>query len=96
MEANPPYKDSDEGDWVTNLCWKFEEDLTFHTTWTIFENIGAYKRVRVMQIFDTTYHHYTISNGPFLPFIRNCAWILNDSSIYIDGLATLWENYQVL
>ena len=52
-----------------------------------------------MQIFATIYVLYcttiTASDGSFLPIIYSCVYILNDNSIYIDGLATLWENYQV-
>ena len=33
----------------------------------------------------------TASDGSFLAFTYKYVWILNDSSIYVDVLATAWE-----
>ena len=87
-EANSPPQDSNEGWWVTNVCWKFEEDLTFHTTWTMIINIDASKRQDYLTPPATT----TASDGSFLAFSYKYVWILNNSSIYVDSLATAWKN----
>ena len=39
----------------------------------------------------------TASDDSFLPVMNKYVWILNDGSVYIDSLATTWENdYEVL
>ena len=57
-------------------------------------NIDASKRSLITRDnYLTSSAPTTASDGSFLTFAYKYVWILNDSSIYVDGLAIPWENY---